>query len=398
MYKKNIIICLILAFYIGTPYVAEADVPTDIQSQVVTLEQTNDIVAQQQSVDNTLIRIKPEETPPLIDIKKEPKEINLHADDNIFNYDFKKTFKTGIIKDVKLVGGHDFAYNGFIQSDGVSHNLIDNRTSLWGIQGHLRDDTIYNFTMIPFMNATGYPDFQNRLFEYYLRKKVGKHHTVTVGQQRTPNTVEGCRSVFGLPVGRRAQLGNTYSNICSIGTRINGDWDYFEYDLGVFDTGRFLQSTFQSAPEFAGLISVKPIKNTAKYGKLRVGGGYNGGKRETSYGVYSTHLLYDYKKAHMDFEYAFANGYNGRSISSNKSDSFYTTFIYKLTPKIEPFCRIDTLNANTSISGQRNTEYTIGTHYYLKGRKARFTVSYIYANHESRPDSNKLFTMFEVLL
>lgn len=398
MSKRNLIILYIfLVFYIGTPYIAEADVPSPQETQVISLSQTNDILLQKPDTEPKFLQITPEEKPPLIEIKKEPLE--LKAEENIFGRtEFKKTFDTGIVKDVKLIGNHDLIYQGFIQSNGVSHNLIDDRTSLWGFQGHFRDGTIYNFTMVPFLNSPGYPDFQNRLFEYYLKKNVGKHHSITVGQQRTPNTFDGCRSSFGLPIGRRSQLGSTYNNIVAIGSKVTGDWDWVEYNAGVFDTGRFLQNTFDSAPEFDGLISFKPIKNTEKYGKLKVGGGYSGGKRETSYGVYSGHILYDYKKAHMDFEYAYANGYNGRTITANKSDSFYTTFIYKLTPKIEPFCRFDTFNANTALAGQRNTEYTFGMHYYLKGRKTRLTLSYIYANHETKPDSNKLFTMFEVLL
>ena len=408
---KSVLLCFCLVFCVHSNYIAKASEPLQNSANAITLEQTNDIAeapappaqaASPQNPDATLIQITPESTAPLIDAEKErkTKELQLKAEENIFGRtEFKKTFDSGIVKDVKLVGAHDFMFQGWKQSNGISHNWIDDRMSLWGVQGHLRDGTIYNFTFLPLMEGVAnYPHFSNNLFEYYLKRDITKHQSITVGQQRTPNTIDGSRSSFGLPIGRRSQMGNTYSNIVAIGAKASGNWDRVEYNAGVFDTGRFLSNTFNSPPEFAGLVSFKPIKNNAKYGTLKIGGGYNGGRRDYSYSVYSGHVMYDYKKAHVDFEYASANGYNGRTNVGTKSNAYYTTFIYKLSPKWEPFLRVDTLNANSDLPGKKNTEYTIGTHYYLKGRKTRLTLSYIYANNESAADSSKLFTMFEVLL
>lgn len=406
MKKIGWIVCVLMLFSTGA-LLSEADTPS--APNIITLAQTNPTVPQEvgaialQNTDSALIQInKDNPQPPLIDIekKKKPRYFDAQSEENIFGVkEFKKTFDTGIIKDVKIVGGHNMVYQAWSQSNGVSHNWMDDRVSLWGVQGSFRDGTMYNITAIPFMeHVPNYPNSSNRLFEYYLKKKVGNHHYITLGQQRTPNTYEGCRSVFGLPIGRRAQLGNTYSNIVSIGAKVSGDYDRIEYQAGIFDAGRFMKDVFYYSPEFATLVSFKPIKNTEKYGKLKVGGSVNHGRRESDYNVYSAHALYDYKKAHIDFEYAKADGYSSRSVSKNKSDSYYATFIYKLSPRWEPFCRVDTLNANTQVSGQRNTEYSVGTHYYLKGKKMRLTVSYIYANHEKRPDSSKLFTMLEILM
>ena len=377
---KIFILCLGLIFFIK--------IPPAQGSEVISLENTGEITLQ----DTNLSQKK--ESPKFIRITPENTGV-----ENIFGKtEFKKTFKTGIVKDVALTGGHNFSYYGIRRSNGTSSNLVNNEISLIGIEGHFRDGSYYKITSLPLHYDKGYPKAQNKLFEYYIEKNISEHQSITVGQQRTPNTLNGSASIFRLPTGRRSQIASTYSNICTLGTKISGDWNNFEYQAGIFDSGRFLQNTFEGIPELATRITFKPIKNNEKYGKLKIGGSYSGGKRETSYNVYSGHIYYDYKKSHFDFEYAYANGYNGHYISSNKSDGFYTTFIYKLTPKIEPFCRYDTIDADKSLAGQRNTEYSLGLHYYLKGYKTRLTLSYIHANHESKNDSNKIYTMLEILL
>ena len=345
-----------------------------------------------QASDNGFIQVKPAEVP------KPLPPVSIQVEQNIFNRNFEKTFDEGIIKDASLILGHDAMFNGFVPNAGHAHNTINNQVSLYGVKGHFRDGTIYNFSFAPFYDYPQYSNFEHRLFEYYVKRPIDKHHQLTVGQQRVPTTLDGCSSIFRLSTGRRSQFGNKYNNITSIGAKVSGDWDRVEYQAGVFDTGRFLKDTFNSAPEFASLVSFKPIRNTQKYGKLKTGGSYTVGQRETSYSVYSGHAIYDYKKAHVDFEYAYANGYNGRFLSAAKSYGYYSTFMYDITPKVKAFYRFDTLNTNKSLAGKTTTEYTFGMHYYIKGNKARFTLSYIYANNQSTPDSNRFFSMLELLL
>ena len=46
-----------------------------------------------------------------------------------------------------------------------------------------------------------------------------------------------------------------------------------------------------------------------------------------------------------NFEYAYADGYNGaRTISSNKAEGFYTTAGYKITPRIQVLARYDNIH------------------------------------------------------
>lgn len=380
---------------------------TELPSQ----EKSEEVIAKISVTDDTLINIKKDEKQPeklnlkseeslLQKTKKEPEVVKLQIEENIFNKKFEKKFDTGVIKDIKLIGKQQFIYTGIKQSNGISHAVSDNEIGLWGFEGHLRDkaNTFFLFDMLPYSDTPKYESQAHRLFEFYIKRPVDQHHSITLGQQRTPNTFEGSISAFNSPTGRRSQFASKYSNITSIGAKVSGDWDRVEYHLGVFDTGRFLKDAFEAPPEFAGLVSLKPIKNTKKYGKLKVGGSYNGGKRDYSYNVSSVHLLYDYKKYHFNSEYAYANGYSGHSISNAKSYGYQTTFLYDITSKIQSFCRLDTLNANTALNGQISTEYTAGIHYYLKGKKARLTLSYIHNNNDIKPDSNRLFSMLELLL
>ena len=390
MFKKlNFLVCISIIF-LSCLNAYSVEILIQQEPEIVK-QKTEEAFTEKFEADNTFIRAKS---------PKEPEEIRLQIEENIFNKNFEKKFDTGIIKDIKLIGNQDFAFMAIKHSNGISHTVSDNETGLWGFSGHFRDksNTFFNFTTLPYFDTPNYQSQTHRLFEYYIRRPINEHHSITVGQQRTPNTIEGSSSIFGLAVGRRAQFASKYSNITSIGAKVSGNWDRVEYQAGVFDTGRFLKNAFESPPEFAGLVSFKPIKNTQKYGKLKVGGSYNGGKRDYSYNVCAAHLMYDYKRYHFASEYAYANGYSGRFTSGDKSYGYHTTVLYDITPKVQAFCRLDTLNANTSLHGQVSTEYTAGVHYYLKGRKARLTLSYIHNNNDIKADSNRLFSMLELLL
>lgn len=352
-----------------------------------------ELIAEVPKTEDSLIRILPEEKPSELIQKEKSEAVKLQAEENIFNKNFQKTFETGIVKDVELIGRQAFSFTGFRASNGNAHSLLDGQTADYGFQGHFRDGTSFKFIMAPFKASPIWAA------EYTLKKSIGKHHAMTIGQQRTPVGIEGSSSSFGLATGRRSQFANKYANIRAIGSKISGDYTRIEYDLSVFDTGRCGSNVFEGAPEFAGLVSIKPIKDTKKYGKLKVGGSYNVGKRDYSYNVYSAHLIYDHKKFHTLSEYSVANGYNGSNNSCAQSYGYYTTLMYDITPKIQAFCRMDAFNANTALRAQRNNEYTAGMHYYLKGKKARLTLSYIFANGDStKLDSSKVFTALELLL
>lgn len=355
-----------------------------------------EVLAETPKTEDSLIRIDSEEQPSELIQKEKPQPdvIKLHTEENIFNRSFKKTFETGVIKDVELIGQQAFKFTGIRASNGNAHSLYNNETGAYGFQGHFRDGTFFKFVAEPFKAKSN-----ERLSEYYIRKYLGKHHDITLGQQRTPVGIEGSVSSFGLATGRRSQFACKYSDIKAIGAKLSGNYDKIEYNLGVFDTGRLGKNRFEGPPEFAGLVSLKPIKNTKKYGNLKIGGSYNVGKRDYSYNVYSAHLVYDRKKFHTISEYSVANGYNGRVNSGANSYGYYSTLMYDINPKIQGFCRMDGLNSDINSKKQLSTEYTAGMHYYIRDKNMRFTLSYIFTNNATKkPDNSKLYTGIELLL
>lgn len=373
----------------------------ELKIDSTTIESTNMSKLAHDSVNNDNLLCKAD-TP--IELKAEKSKndsdiVKLQVEQNIFNLPTEKKFDKGIIKDIKFVGGQDVILQTLMERGQNTHTMADGKIFLFGVSGHFRDEanTLFNITFAPTLDVPRYGHLENMLFEAYIDRKINAHTNLRIGQQRTPNLVEGSRSVFGLPVGRRARFASTYSNITAIGAQVFGNYDYFEYRAGVFDSGRFMKYTFDDMPEVAGLITFKPIKNKDKYGTLRIGGSYDVGRRGTDYHVVGAHAGYDYKKFHFDSEIGYADGYNSRSISTNNSYGYHTTILYDIHPKVQGFCRLDYLNPNTALTKVSSNEYSAGLHYYLKGKKARLTLSYIFLDNQTGVNSNRIFSMLELL-
>lgn len=334
----------------------------------------------------------------IIDAKKEiPAEITIEK--NIFNRTFEKEFDKGPIKDIKLIAGHIGYYlltreNGA----GTTHNEIDNNLPLFGLNGHFNDGTKYQFTWLPWYKIKNYEAQRHRIFQYFVQKQIGEHHKLTLGQDRTPVGMEGSTSMFVLPTGRRSLIAKKYNNITAIGVKVDGNWDHFEYKAGVFDSGRMLKNNFDEAPEFAVLAFFKPIKNNEKYGKFKIGGGYNFGKLDYEYDVLTFYSRYDYKKWHTDFEYNYADGYNSYVNSPDKSYGYYTSLYYDITKKLQVFTRIQALDPKKAVAGDKIRQLETGFNYFLRGEKLRFTASYVHTNNQTSADGNQLYFSTQLML
>lgn len=350
------------------------------------------------AVDKPLLKLQTEQNSDAITIKGN-EVVKLKLEQNILNLPTEKKFESGVIKDIKIIGGEDISLQMLMEKGQDIHTLGDGRIFVIGVSGHFRDkaNTAFLLDFAPTLDVPRYGHLENQLFEAYITRKLNEHTSVRIGQQRTPNLVEGSRSVFGLPVGRRARFASTYSNITAIGAQVLGNYDRFEYRAGVFDSGRFMKYVFDDMPEVAGLVTFKPIKNKEKYGDFRIGASYDAGRRHTNYSVVGAHASYDYKKAHLDTEFGYADGYSGRSISQAKSLGYHVTALYDISPKIQGFCRLDHFNPNIDLTHVASNEYSAGMHYYLKGKKARLTLSYIFLDNQTGNNSNRIFSMLELL-
>lgn len=343
-------------------------------------------------------------------IDKDVEEVMLETPDDefiqikkpfrLFEDKIQYTFKTGIVKDIEMIG----AYKGAFDFTGEDGNLdhLDYLIPVMdvGFQGNFRDEkTKYKVLMNSKRNASGYTHFKSKISDYYIERKLNNSNSLILGQTRTPLGMEGDESDYTLITGRRSQISSNYSNIRSLGAKIVGNYKDIDYNLGVFDTGRYLINTFSSAPEFTGkLIYTPKAEKLNKYGTIRAATSCNIGKREYEYQVYTAYLDYKYKKFFINAEYAIANGYNGMKNSANKSSGFYTTMTYNFTPKLQGFTRIDQFSPIRTNNTKDITEYTVGINYFLKQQRIRLIMSYSYVDYNASKFGNKLFLMTQFVL
>lgn len=318
----------------------------------------------------------------------------------LFEDKIQYTFKTGIVKDIEMIGAYKGGFD-FTGDDGDFNHLnyiipvMDT-----GCQGNFRDEkTSYKFLMNSKRSSSGYNHFKNKLSDYYIERKLNENNSLILGQSRTPLGMEGDESDYTLITGRRSQISSNYSNIRALGAKLKGDYKDVGYNLGVFDTGRYLSNNFSSAPEFTGKLIYSPkSEKLKKYGKIRAATSCNLGKKDYEYQVYTAYLDYQYKKFFINAEYAIANGQNGMKNNPNKSSGFYTTLTYNFTPKLQGFARVDQFSPLRNNSTKDITEYTVGINYFLKQQKIRLIMSYSYTDYKTSQFGNKLFLMTQFVL
>lgn len=237
----------------------------------------------------------------------------------------------------------------------------------------------------------GHPNsFTEKINELYVSHDITKNQTILFGQgSRLPITHDGSLGVFANEMVLKTQIGRTFGDVRSVGIRNIGNYKYADYDIGIYDSTRYMRD-FGRGSDFTAYIMFKPFANTENDAlNFKLGGGYNTGKYNISYNQYSFYTQYDYKKFHAKAEYANADGYNTNIQSQNKSDGFYTTISYDITPKISVIGRYDYFAPNKSESSMNNQEYTFGLT-YMPWKKMKLMFNYVRRNFSYKNDSNML--------
>lgn len=261
------------------------------------------------------------------------------------------------------------------------------------------DKTEFLFRINPLRKLDDYDYLNAMISEIYLKRKITENNSVLIGQARTAIGVEGGQSQYTLLFPNRSQISRTYGNARSYGVRNQGKYEFFDYDIGVFDSTRFFQRVMQGA-EFTGWVNAKPLARVSeKYGNLAVGTGINTGKKEhkLGYTVTGAYIGYNYKKLLANFEYAKAHGSNGNYASSKYSEGFYSTLAYSLTPKIQVLGRYDFFNADKHLAGKKSEEYTAGLNYYLKGQNLKLQLNYVYRKQDNGQNSNRYIVLTQLM-
>ncbi len=240
--------------------------------------------------------------------------------------------------------------------------------------------------------------FQNLISDAYIVNSAIPNHQVMIGNSRNQVGVEGGMSSTYIPFILRSQIARTFGNTRAFGVRVIGNYSLIDYSLAANSSDRFFQEFFPGA-EFTGWVNLKPLgKTNGKYGKLVIGGGLNAGRRHEDYTVGGAYVGWTYKDFMINAEYAIADGYNARVLSSNKAQGFYTTIGYKLTPKLQIVARYDQFDPNRDVSGDIRREYSAGINYFVIGQGMRILLNYVYCDNQNLVDSHRLMLGTQILL
>ena len=268
-----------------------------------------------------------------------------------------------------------------------------------GINGKFRDGKTFYEARLRFAPQDRYSYLQYLPSNIYIANTSIPHHTIIVGNTRTPTGYEGSKSSTVIPTIARAQISRNFGNTRQLGARVKGNYSLVEYDLGGYSSDTYFEKFFPGA-EFAGWVSLKPLgKTNGKYGRLKVGSGMTAGQNGSDYTVFGAYASYEYRKFYANFEWGKANGYNGsRGISNNKAEGLYTTLAYRITPKFQIVGRYDQYRPDLNVADNMQKEYTAGLNYFLKGQALKLMLNYMYCNNESKADSHRIILGTQVLL
>lgn len=309
-----------------------------------------------------------------------------------------KAEKSKFIESLKLNGAVQafFDYSQPTQGSNGSFNFTFLDTHLWVTGKAFGENSDFKVMFNPLRDIQGYDGFKSIFSDVYVQTKTSPNTKVLVGQSRTPIGVDGSLSQYELPFVYRSQIARNFSNIRALGVKHTGSFDYVDYNVGFYDSTRFMQNLAQGT-EFTGWVNFKPLAKHEKFGKLIAGGGVNTGKRYNSYTVLGGYLGYEYKKFSANLEYSHADGSNGTYYNRNNAEGYYGTVAYFVHPKVQVLGRYDFFDPNKEIRNNNSKEYTLGVNYYIKGEKIKLVANYIFHQNDMTQDSNKFLLMTQLL-
>lgn len=268
-----------------------------------------------------------------------------------------------------------------------------------GINGKFKNGKTRYEARLRFNPQHDYSFMQYLPSNIYVAHSVNPNNTLVLGHTRTPVGYEGGMSMTYLPFVARSQIGRNFGNVRKMGVRLKGNYDYVEYDLGGYSSDTYFQKFFPGA-EFSGWVTLKPLgEKEEKYGKIRVAGGLTSGKNDIDYTVSGVYAGYEYKKFSADFEYAYADGYNGaKKLTSDKAEGFNATLGYKITPKLQAVARYDQYIPNRNLKADIRREYSAGLNYFIKEQALKLMLNYVFCQNDMKDDSHRIILGTQILL
>lgn len=338
------------------------------------------------------------ETPTILKRIRDEDETSSHSS-YLFEETLTKHFDNSIIDTMHLFGYYRAGLTMDIEDDDEDLNYTFSSIST-GVNGKFKDGKTFYEARVRFNPKHNYTFFQYLPSNMYIANTSIPHHTILLGNARTPTGHEGGMSLTNLQFMNYSQISRNFGNIRKVGLRLKGDYEYIDYDLGGYSSDTYFRKFFPGA-EFAGWVNLKPLgtHNKDKYGLLKVGGGITSGQNDTNYFVSGAYVGYEYKKLTADFEWAKANGYNGsKGISTKHAEGFYTTLGYKITPKIQTVARFDQFTPNLNKSNDIRREYSAGINYFIKGQSLKVMLNYVFCQNDLIRNSHKIILGTQILL
>ena len=293
------------------------------------------------------------------------------------------------------------AYNdmAFYDDGGFKDKVCFNALNV-GVDGFLKDNNGDFRIMMGFPVGSQRNYTQTLFSDVFVATNKIPHHRIQIGHFRPQIGMEGGNSAYTLGFLGRSQIARNFGTARRLGGRIKGDYKYIDYDFGLYSSDTFFENWF-SGPEFVGWMNFKPLANVDenKYGKLKIGGGIDAGKRDDNFFVTGAYIGYDYKKFMIEFEWANANGYNGYYGHSRKhATGFYTTLGYMITKKLQVLACYDQFVPNKEFSENKQREMTLGLNYFVKGQALRFILNYVFCQNDVGKDSHRIMLGAQILI
>lgn len=312
----------------------------------------------------------------------------------------KRFDENSIWEKTQLWGGYNGDLGLYFSEDGTTTNHYEFNTINVGYDGYLKNNNADFRIMLNYAPYSSRNVIQNLFADMYVATNKVPHHRFLVGHSRPPVGMEGGAGPFVLPFIARSQISRNFGTVRKLGGRVTGDYSLVDYDFGVYSSDTYFNEFFPGA-EFIGWVNLKPLgKTDGRYGKLKIGGGLQGGHRDTNYCVTGAYIGWEYKKLLLNFEWANANGYNGPSgVQTDKHASgFYTTLAYRITPKIQALLRYDEFDPNHDIHHNNKREYTAGINYFIKGQGLKVILNYVFCQNDAAKDSHRILLGTQILL
>lgn len=300
-------------------------------------------------------------------------------------------FESGPVKNFKI-GAYVRMDNEMSVKNGDFSDLVNFNSVELTTETLLRDNKTKLNVSYNFVRNLDYDNhFFQKFSNLYVDHSFTKNQTVRIGNARVPVGIEGGLSSSKIMLVKRGQIYGNFADARSFGIRNIGKYKYAEYDIGWYDSSRFMNKMFQGS-EFAGNVAVKPLaKFDGKYGDLKLGTSIDVGDASFAnhYSVYTAYAQYKKDKFYWDFEYAHANGAGGKYIDDTNGQGFFTTVAYKVTPKIELLGRYDYYKDFSKSNPSQ--EFTAGVNFY-NNPHCKFVLNYAYKLAEkSSSDSHKIY-------